>query len=82
MGGILRHGQLKEGADFLGQTFERLQMRDHLLFQVLAAEYLAPTDGMGFQVMPHLFIGIEFRTVGRKVKELELAAIAGLALSD
>ena len=57
-------------------------MRDDFLFQVLPTEYLAAPDGLGFQVMPHLFIGVEFRAVRRQKKELELATLALLAFFD
>ena len=52
------------------------------LLQILSAEYLAAPKAIGFQVVPYLFIWIEFRAVRRQKEKLQLATVTLLALFD
>ena len=73
---------MEEGPNLLGQTFQCLKVRDDFALQVFTTQDFAAPNRVGFQVMPNLFIGVEFRTIRRQEKELELNAVALLALLD
>src|SRR5579862_8688184 len=54
----------------------------HFALQVFTAQDFTAPNGVGLQVMPYLFSRVELGAIRRQEEELELAAIALLALLD